>query len=54
MRIRFTLDITRTPRPDPTEAPDIYDLSGASVERAGEQSLGFQVQPPNDPAYDRR
>lgn len=51
MRIRFTLDVTRAPKPEPVDAPDVYDLSGASTERAGDQPIGFRIQPPNDPAY---
>lgn len=43
MRIRFTLELTRTPKPEPAsdEPPSIYDVSGASTERAGYQRMGF-------------
>ena len=56
MRIRFTLDIQRTPRPTPQENPQdgseppvIYDVSGAQVEHAGFQPMGFTA--PNRDDY---
>lgn len=43
MRIRITLDIERAQKPDPNEPPDGFDLSGASIERAGDQRIGFAI-----------
>lgn len=50
MRFRFamTLDIRRSGvHPDPTspDGPSIYDLSGASVERAERHPIGFTANP---------
>lgn len=59
MRIRFTIDITRPPKPQPepdpeTIGPDVYDLSNAQVENAAEPvPLGFMGQAPQDP-WDKR
>ena len=51
MRIRFTIDITRSPKTGPgVEAPDIYDLTGAQVETAAERMpAGFMGTAPQDP-----
>jgi hypothetical protein len=56
MRIRFTLDITRTPKPEPTDTdtdpPFVQDNGYAHIERNPEYfQTGFTVQPDYD---DRR
>ena len=51
MRIRLTLDIERTPKPEaPTEeaAPVGYDLIPAQTERAGWQRTGFTIPNPQE------
>ncbi len=51
MRITLTLEICRTRKPSPApippadDAPVIVDFSGAQVEHAGWQPIGFQIQP---------
>jgi hypothetical protein len=52
MRIRLTLDIERTPRPQPqgNEMPSIYDVSGAQIEQSGPPSrIGFHMDPLDRP-----
>lgn len=44
MRIRFTLDITRTPKPHEGE-PDREGSADALVERAERVPIGFAVDP---------
>lgn len=52
MRIALTLEIHRGRKPIPApsppaddEVPVIVDVSGAQVEHAGWQPIGFQIQP---------
>jgi len=45
VRIRLTLDITRRrdPQPEQSDGPNIYDLSGAYIER--DPSLDMEADP---------
>ena len=53
MRIRFTLDITRSPKPV-VDDPNIYDLNGSLVENTHEQMpAGFMGKGPKDPCDKR-
>lgn len=42
------MNIERRKPPPENEAPDIYDLNGSQIERAGPQPIGFQIQPTED------
>lgn len=52
MRIRFTLDITRQPRPEPGEPYREVDM-GSHVETAP-PPFGFQPNPHRDTGWDDR
>lgn len=47
MRIRLTLEITRSPRREPeSPSPEIFESSGAPVEQIGQpRYLGFTPEP---------
>lgn len=47
MRIRFTLDITRTPKPPP-ERPEYFESSGSLVDLSGQpRYTGFAPEEPD-------
>lgn len=51
MKFQLTLEITRTPKvgPEPEpEPPVLLDVSGAQVEHAGQQRVGFYAAPSRD------
>ena len=53
MKIVLTLEVKRRRDRGP-EAPDGLEFAPAHLERAEREPVGFRIEPPSDPAYDRR
>jgi hypothetical protein len=54
MRIRLTLEITRSRKPEPPEEPhETFESQGSLVEQSGPAPLGFQIPAPRSPFEER-